>query len=76
MGDLVIGVPKLKKCHSGVCTGCALGKNTKGSFQSSTRKTSKVLELIHSDVCGPMSVNSLGGFLYYVIFVDDYSRKT
>lgn len=76
MGDLVTSLPKLKQYHSGACTGCALGKNTKGALQSSTRKTSKILELVHSDVCGPMFVPSLGGFLYYVIFVDDYSRKT
>jgi hypothetical protein len=32
--------------------------------------------LIHSDVCGPMIVASLNGYLYYVLFIDDHSRKT
>jgi hypothetical protein len=32
--------------------------------------------LIHSDVCGPMSVESVSGFKYFVLFIDDYSRKT
>jgi transposase InsO family protein len=34
------------------------------------------LELVHSDVCGPMLSTSLSGYVYYVSFIDDYSRKT
>ena len=32
------------------------------------------LELIHSDVCGPMSTPTRGGYLYFVTFTDDLSR--
>ena len=32
--------------------------------------------MIHSDVCGPMSSSSLSGYVYYVSFVDEFSRKT
>ena len=32
--------------------------------------------MVHSDVFGPVSVPSLGGSLYYVSFIDDFSRKT
>lgn len=35
-----------------------------------------VLQLIHSSICGPMSTRSLGGYLYFVTFIDDHSRKT
>ncbi len=31
------------------------------------------LELVYSDVCGPMSTPSLSGALYFVMFIDDYS---
>ena len=37
------------------------------------RSTGK-LQLIHSDVCGPMSTESIGGKKYFVTFTDDYSR--
>ena len=34
------------------------------------------MEIIHYDVCGPMSSSSLSGYVYYVSFIDDFSRKT
>ena len=47
-----------------------------GPFPSSQSKTSDILQLVHSDIQGMMLVNSLGGYLYYLTFTDDYSRKT
>ena len=32
------------------------------------------LYLIHSDVCGPLSINARGGFIYFITFIDDHSR--
>ena len=58
-----------------VCKGCALGKNTKKSFSSSNSRYKGILDMIHSDICGPMSSSSLSGCLYYVLFIDDYSCK-
>ena len=52
------------------------GKNTKKTFPSSESKAKGILEIIHSDVCSPMSSSSLSGYVYYVSFIDDYSRKT
>ena len=76
MEKMVIGLPKLNKDHSSIFKGRALGKNTKSPFHDSTRKTNNVLELIHSNLCGPMSVPSLGGFWNYILLIDDFSRKT
>ena len=76
MEKLVTGMPKLSRIHNESCKGCALGKNTEKSFPHSLRKTKYVLELVNSYLCGPMSTPSIGGFLYYVIFVDFFSRKT
>ena len=46
------------------------------SFTSSDSKLAGVLDLIHSDLCGPMPSVSLRGFEYYVTFIDDHFRKT
>jgi hypothetical protein len=73
---MVTGLPEIHVQHNGVCRGCSLGKNVKGSFLSSDSKSKGILDLIHSDVCGPMTVASLNEYLYYVLFIDDHSRKT
>ena len=72
----VEGLPEIQEKHEGVCKGCAKGKNTKKTFPSSEIKEKGILEIIHSDVCGPMSSNSLSVYAYYVSFIDDFSRKT
>ena len=46
------------------------------SFPSSAKRANKILELVHSDVFGPMSVPSLGNSMYYVSFIDEFSRNT
>jgi hypothetical protein len=71
--QMVVGIPELQPVHEGVCRGCALGKNVKRPFPSSENRSKEILNLIHSDVCGPMPVKSLGGSLYYVTFIDDFS---
>ena len=59
------------------CEGCAMGKQHHQPFpKKSHHKRSKPLELIHSDVCGPMSVPSVGGSRFFVTFIDDFSRYT
>jgi hypothetical protein len=73
---MVEGIPELQSTHKGICKGCALGKNIKKPFPSSNNRSKAILDLIHSDVYGSMPVKSLGGSSYYIIFIDDYSRKT
>ena len=38
------------------------------------RRAQDLLELVHSDVCGPMSTQARGGYEYFITFIDDYSR--
>ena len=61
--------------NADTCPGCAFGKAKRLPFpKKSNRKTSRPLELVHSDVCGPFHIDSVGGSKYFVTFVDDYSR--
>ena len=76
VNKVVTGLPDLKINHEGICKGCAKGKNIKNPFLKSETKTKGTLELIHLDICGPMSSTSLSSFEYYITFIDDYSRKT
>lgn len=59
------------------CEPCVRGKmhRTAISSQPAGRAKEK-LELVHSDVCGPMSCSSFGGARYFVSFIDDLTRKT
>ena len=69
-------LPYIQEKHEYIWKGCAQGKNAKRTFPSSESKAKGVLELEHLDVCGPMSSISLRGYVYYVSFIDDFSRKT
>lgn len=59
------------------CVACIEGKQSRLPFpkQSYSRATEK-LGLIHSDLCGPMSVASFSGAKYLLTFIDDYTRMT
>jgi hypothetical protein len=76
VSKMVKGLPEIQVFHDGVCKGCAQGKNVKTPFPSSDSKEKGVSDLIHSIVCGPMLATSLNGYVYYVSFIDDFSRKT
>ena len=59
------------------CVACVYGKGHRLPFpkQSETR-TKGLLDLVHTDVCGPLSVGSKGGSKYFVTFIDYYSKWT
>jgi hypothetical protein len=55
---------------------CLYGKQNRVRFPSGATRAEGILQLVHSDVFGPVSVPSLGKSMYYVSFIDDFSRKT
>ena len=59
------------------CDGCLMRKQCRESFPKRSENRAKdVLEIIHSDVCGPMENVSIGGSRYFLTFTDDFSRYT
>lgn len=56
------------------CKICALGKQSRAPFKFSGKRANNLLEIIHSDVCGPLKTKSESGAKYFVTFIDDYSR--
>ena len=71
----VSGFPEIQAKHEGIYKGCAKGKHAKKTFPNSESKSKGILEIVHSNVCGPMSSISLSRYVYYVYFIDDFSRK-
>lgn len=58
------------------CEFCPLGKQHREPFKTSKTRATKILQLIHSDLCGPMEKRSIGGAKYNMLtFTDDFSRK-
>jgi hypothetical protein len=58
------------------CEHCVYGNKNWVRFPSSATRVEGILQLVHSDVFGPMPVPSLGKSVYYVSFIDDFSRNT
>ena len=49
------------------------GKTTRKPFGKGTR-AEYPLQLIHSDICGPMNVKARHGASYFITFIDDFTR--
>ena len=58
------------------CEHCVDGKHNRVSFPSGAKRANKILEIVHSDVFGLVSVPSLDKSVYYVSFIDEFSRNT
>jgi transposase InsO family protein len=80
-----VGVKCMKKLHADgllgsmdfdsfdTCEPCLLGKMSRTPFTGLVERASDLLGIIHTDVCGPMSVATRNGYRYFVTFTDDLS---
>src|SRR6266436_2356656 len=56
------------------CHGCELGKSSRLPFPSSSKRASSPLEIVHSDLVGPLQCKSIQGNTYFATFLDDFSK--
>ena len=76
-----IGVKRMKKIHVDgllesldyesvdACEPCLMGKMTKTPFSGTMERATDLLEIIHTDVCSPMSVKAHDKYRYFLTFV-------
>ena len=57
-----------------ICESCIEGKMTKRSFPLKENRSNRLLELVHTDVCGLINIKAHGGYAYFITFTDDHSR--
>ena len=59
-----------------ICEACRYGKMTRRAFPTllRTSRAAVVLDIVHSDIMGPMEVPSISGARFILLFVDDRTR--
>lgn len=73
---MVIGI-NYDNTHYKSCETCVKGKQTRLPFPKKSENRSKeILGLVHTDLCGPMQCASYGGCRYFLLFTDDFTRKS
>ena len=74
--NTALGIPKeVLSLKTLECEACMAGKlNTTPFPKKSSHRASRIGQIIHSDVVGPMQTLSRSGSRYFVTFIDDYSR--
>ena len=71
----VQGIDIKKMTDLSFCKGCLAVKMCRKPFPAVGEiRSTRRLQLVHSDVCSPMHMPSIGGAKYFVMFIDDYTR--
>ena len=65
----------LKSLKLDFCKHCVFGKQCKQRFKTGNHNSKQILDYIHFDLRGPSPTVSYGGALYFLTFIDDFSRK-
>lgn len=65
-------IPNIDFTNNKMCIDCIKGKQTKHTKKGATRST-QLLEIIRTYICGPFDVPTFGGEKYFITFINDYS---
>ena len=56
------------------CVVCLKGKMTTKNIKEKIDRCGSTLDLIHTNICGPLTPTALEGYKYFITFIDDFSR--
>jgi transposase InsO family protein len=71
---MVRGLPHFDRVDQ-VCDSCLAGKQRRSSFPAQARRRAvDILDLVHGDICGPITPTTPSGNRYFLLLVDDMSR--
>lgn len=72
----VVGGVNIQNSNDEFCNACVAGKAHRTFIPKvrTSKRCEGLPDMVHSDVCGPMEVPSIGGSRYFVTFIDDHSN--
>uniref|UniRef100_A0ACD5U8P7 Uncharacterized protein n=1 Tax=Avena sativa TaxID=4498 RepID=A0ACD5U8P7_AVESA len=71
---MVRGMPAIRHVEQ-LCEACIAGKHRRASFPAVAKyRAAEPLELVHADLCGPITPATIGGKRYFLLMVDNHSR--
>jgi ribosomal protein L12E/L44/L45/RPP1/RPP2 len=76
LSKLVEGMKIKFRTSVGVCAACLEGKQHRQPSRIPAKRAKEALELVHCDLCGPIDPVSAGGAIYFILFIDDFTRMT
>ncbi|UYV75109.1 FHDC1 [Cordylochernes scorpioides] len=65
---------KLEKQENDVCEICIMAKQTRKSFGNERSRATRPLEIVHTDLCGPIEPLTHDNKKYIMTFLDDYTH--
>ena len=65
-----------EKGDDSLCQVCIKAKHTRKFERKPQPRATKPLELLHSDLCGPINPPSKSGFRYFILYIDDFTHVT
>ena len=69
-------MPQITKPANTLCKHCHHEKQTQAEFKRNEYATTKTLQIVHTNLCGPTRTKGLNGQQYFMLLIDDYTRMT
>src|SRR5579871_1116166 len=73
---MTTGISVKEDSNIRICDHCLYGRQHQIPLNYQALRATKILELIHTDICGLMKTTSIRNAKYFILFIDDYSRMT